>query len=231
MHRIALRTPALFPRPQLKKTIRVPIFQLDAFASAPFKGNPAAVCPLDSWLPDETLVAIAAENNLSETAFVVPESNGSYHLRWFTPTVEVNCCGHATLATAALIMGKLEPQRQSVAFETKSGKLVVNRAAKAAAGPAAAAAPGAALPQLTLDFPPWPVGAELEAPPADLVAALNGPKAPTRAFPIEPLHGATRPRRTRPQISCERHRPSKGPPGTAAAMLRCLQAQLPRCTQ
>ena len=173
-------------------TVTLPIYQLDAFAANLFGGNPAAVVPLDKWLPDETMMQIAAENNLSETAFYVPsaEDGADYHLRWFTPTLEVDCCGHATLATAALIMGKLEPQRQSVAFETKSGKLVVNRAAKAAAGAGSAAAPGAALPQLTLDFPPWPVGAELEAPPADLVAALNGPKAPTRAFPIEPLHGA-----------------------------------------
>ena len=153
-------------------TVTLPIYQLDAFAANLFGGNPAAVVPLDKWLPDETMMQIAAENNLSETAFYVPsaEDGADYHLRWFTPTLEVDCCGHATLATAALIMGKLEPQRQSVAFETKSGKLVVNRAAKAAAGAGSAAAPGAALPQLTLDFPPWPVGAELEAPPADLVA-------------------------------------------------------------
>ena len=71
---------------------RIPIYQLDSFASAPFKGNPAAVCQLEEWLPDETLTAIAAENNLSETAFFVAELGGSYHLRWFTPTLEVDCC-------------------------------------------------------------------------------------------------------------------------------------------
>ena len=76
--------------------------------------NPAAVCPLETWLPDETLVAIAAENNLSETAFVVPQRDGAYHLRWFTPTVEVSCCGHATLATGALILDRLTPDSSSI---------------------------------------------------------------------------------------------------------------------
>jgi len=73
-------------------------------------GNPAAVCPLEEWLPDETLMAIAAENNLSETAFFVPEAGGGYHLRWFTPTVEVNCCGHATLATGSVILNRIETE-------------------------------------------------------------------------------------------------------------------------
>ncbi len=76
---------------------------MDAFASAPFRGNPAAVCPLEQWLEDETLQAIAAENNLAETAYYVRE-NGRYRLRWFTPTVEVDLCGHATLATAYVIL-------------------------------------------------------------------------------------------------------------------------------
>jgi PhzF family phenazine biosynthesis protein len=82
--------------------MQLPIYQVDAFASAPFRGNPAAVVPLTEWLPDETMQAIAEENNLAETAFYV--LNGSrYHLRWFTPAVEVDLCGHATLATAAVI--------------------------------------------------------------------------------------------------------------------------------
>lgn len=175
-------------------TTTLPIYQLDAFAAELFSGNPAAVVPLAKWLPDKTMMQIAAENNLSETAFYVPskEVGADYHLRWFTPTLEVDCCGHATLATAALILGKLEPRRESVAFETRSGKLVVNRAAGGNGGGVggAAGSPGTAMPQLTLDFPPWPVGAEIDAPPPALVAALNGPNAPIGAYPVDPLHGA-----------------------------------------
>jgi len=100
---------------------------VDAFASEPFRGNPAAVCPLDRWLKDATLQAIAAENNLSETAYYVSE-NGRYRLRWFTPSVEVDLCGHATLATAHVILDLrrevIEPQ---VVFDTRSGALTVAR--------------------------------------------------------------------------------------------------------
>ena len=78
--------------------MRLPIYQVDAFTDNLFGGNPAAICPLDAWLPDATMQAIAAENNLSETAFFVREG-GDYALRWFTPTVEVDLCGHATLAS------------------------------------------------------------------------------------------------------------------------------------
>ena len=74
------------------------LYQVDAFAARPFTGNPAAVCPLEAWLPDETLQAIAMENNLAETAFLVPDG-GDYQLRWFTPAIEVDLCGHATLAS------------------------------------------------------------------------------------------------------------------------------------
>tara|TARA_B110001452_G_C15147074_1_gene399310 strand:- start:88 stop:972 length:885 start_codon:yes stop_codon:yes gene_type:complete len=174
MHRIALRTPALFPRQQLKKTIRVPIYQLDAFASAPFKGNPAAVCPLDAWLPDETLISIAAENNLSETAFVVPEANGTYHLRWFTPTVEVNCCGHATLATGALILDRLTPEAPSVTFTSRSGELKVSRAAEDAS-------------LLSLDFPLWPAAEQQCAPPPSVAEAMGA--APSECYSIPEMHG------------------------------------------
>src|SRR4051812_41081854 len=80
----------------------IPIYQVDAFASGPFRGNPAAICPLDRWLKDETLQAIAEENNLAETGYYVP-ANGRYHLRWFTPVMEVDLCGHATLAAAHVI--------------------------------------------------------------------------------------------------------------------------------
>jgi len=105
---------------------RIPVYQVDAFASRVFTGNPAAVCPLEQWLPDDQMQAIAAENNLAETAFFVP-NGGGYHLRWFTPTVEVDLCGHATLASAFVIFDKLDPAAQSVEFFTKSGKLIVTR--------------------------------------------------------------------------------------------------------
>ena len=86
--------------------MKIPIFQADAFTSEMFKGNPAAVCPLQEWLSDDTLQAIAAENNLSETAFFVKEGNG-FRLRWFTPVTEVDLCGHATLATAHILFEEL----------------------------------------------------------------------------------------------------------------------------
>ena len=103
-----------------------PIFQIDAFTTRRFAGNPAAVMPMDRFLDDVTLQAIAAENNLAETAFLVPEG-GDYRLRWFTPTVEVPLCGHATLASAAAVMERLEPGRDQVIFHTASGPLTVNR--------------------------------------------------------------------------------------------------------
>lgn len=100
------------------------IFQIDAFTDRLFAGNPAAICPLQTWLPDATMQAIAAENNLAETAFFVPTDDG-YDLRWFTPTVEVDLCGHATLASAYLIFNRLEPGLQEVSFSTRSGTLSV----------------------------------------------------------------------------------------------------------
>ena len=102
------------------------LFQIDAFTDRVFTGNPAAVCPLDAWLPDARMQAIAAENNLSETAFFIRQEGG-FGLRWFTPTCEVDLCGHATLASAYVILNCLEPDRDSVAFETRSGQLVVTR--------------------------------------------------------------------------------------------------------
>lgn len=106
--------------------MRIPIYQIDAFTSRLFAGNPAAVCPLEEWLDDGVLQAIAAENNLSETAFFVKRQN-RYHLRWFTPTVEVDLCGHATLASAYVILNYLEQASDGVAFDTRSGELVVRR--------------------------------------------------------------------------------------------------------
>jgi PhzF family phenazine biosynthesis protein len=104
-----------------------PIYQVDAFTDRLFGGNPAAVMPMAAF-PDEALMqAIAAENNLAETAFLVP-SEGDYLLRWFTPAVEVPLCGHATLASAAVVMERLEPGRREVGFHTASGRLNVRRA-------------------------------------------------------------------------------------------------------
>ena len=102
------------------------MFQADAFASRLFTGNPAAVVPLDSFLADTVLQAIARENNLAETAFLVPE-DGEYRVRWFTPATEVPLCGHATLASAAVIMERLELHRDRVTFHSASGPLTVIR--------------------------------------------------------------------------------------------------------
>jgi PhzF family phenazine biosynthesis protein len=106
--------------------MRTPIFQIDAFTTRRFAGNPAAVMPMDRFLDDTVLQAIAAENNLAETAFLVPEG-GNYRLRWFTPMTEVPLCGHATLASGAVVMERLEPGRSQVIFYSASGPLTVNR--------------------------------------------------------------------------------------------------------
>ena len=109
------------------KPMRIPLFHVDAFATEPFAGNPAAVCPLQAWLDDETLLKVAAENNLSETAFFVPNAS-HYELRWFTPRGEVRLCGHATLASAYVVLNVLETGPHTVQFETRhSGILTVRR--------------------------------------------------------------------------------------------------------
>lgn len=115
------------------------IYQVDAFTDKVFGGNPAAVVPLTQWLPDETLQKIALENNLSETAFFVPTEKG-FHLRWFTPTVEIDLCGHATLATSWVIFNQLNYNKDSITFDSLSGPLTVTREDNS----------------LTLDFPVWP---------------------------------------------------------------------------
>ena len=107
--------------------MRLPLFQIDAFAERVFQGNPAAVCPLDAWLPEALMQAIAAENNLSETAFCVPEGEG-YGLRWFTPLKEIDLCGHATLATAHVLFEHLGFAGAEIVFSTRSGALRVTRA-------------------------------------------------------------------------------------------------------
>ena len=134
--------------------MRTPIFQIDAFTNRRFAGNPAAVMPMDRFLDDATLQAVAAENNLAETAFLVPE-DGDYRLRWFTPTVEMPLCGHATLASAAVVMERLEPGRDTVIFHTASGPLTVNRTSVG----------------YVMDFPARPC--EPVATPPGLVAALG----------------------------------------------------------
>ena len=133
--------------------MRTPIFQIDAFTTRRFAGNPAAVIPLDRFLDDATLQAIAAENNLAETAFLVPDG-GDYRLRWFTPTVEVPLCGHATLASAAVVMERLEPKRDKVIFNTASGPLTVKQTNRG----------------YVMDFPERP--SELVATPPGLAEAL-----------------------------------------------------------
>lgn len=106
--------------------MNLPIYQVDAFTNRPFKGNPAAVMPLEAWLPDEMMQAIAAENNLAETAFFVktPGGEADYHLRWFTPTMEIELCGHATLAAAFVIFTHLEPEKALIRFSTEQAGLL-----------------------------------------------------------------------------------------------------------
>jgi len=133
------------------------IFQVDAFASAVFEGNPAAIMPLQQWLPDEVLQAIAMENNVAETAFFLPRDSG-YQLRWFTPTVEVDLCGHATLAAAHVLFEHLEHCGDEIVFHTRSGELRVRRGQQG----------------LTLDFP----AAELHGVPVlDAVCTALGSSA------------------------------------------------------
>lgn len=106
--------------------MKLQIFQADAFASGLFKGNPAAVVPLPEWLPEQMMQQIAAENNLSETAFFIPEAD-HFHIRWFTPKAEVNLCGHATLATAHVLFKELNFRGKQIEFNSKSGLLTVEK--------------------------------------------------------------------------------------------------------
>jgi PhzF family phenazine biosynthesis protein len=103
----------------------LPLYVVDAFTDRLFRGNPAAVCPLAQWLPDATMQSLAAENNLAETAFLVPDGKG-WGLRWFTPCVEIDLCGHATLASA-FVLARRDPARSEFRFQTRSGELVVTR--------------------------------------------------------------------------------------------------------
>ena len=111
---------------EMETLMQLPIYQVDAFTNGAFSGNPAAIVILDEWLPDPTLQAIAEENNLSETAFVVPRAD-HFHLRWFTPTVEVDLCGHATLASAHVIFRHGYTEKKQIVFQSKGGRLTVTR--------------------------------------------------------------------------------------------------------
>lgn len=138
--------------------MRLPLYQVDAFTERRFAGNPAAICPLPKWLPDATLHAIAAENNLAETAYFVAEPDG-YRLRWFTPAVEVDLCGHATLAAAYVLMNCLGFGGDQVTFHSRSGPLTVARSGE----------------MFTLDFPSRPGQPQ---PPDPAITAAFG-AAPT----------------------------------------------------
>lgn len=121
--------------------MKLEMFQVDAFTNKPFGGNPAAVVPLESWLADDVMQNIAAENNLSETAFFVKDGD-RYHIRWFTPTIEVNLCGHATLATSHVIFNELGLETDEIKFHSdRSGALGVKKEGD----------------RLVLDFPAYPM--------------------------------------------------------------------------
>jgi PhzF family phenazine biosynthesis protein len=135
-------------------------YTLDAFTDRVFSGNPAAVCPLEKWLPDATMQNIAAENNLAETAFFVPDGDG-YHIRWFTPTNEVELCGHATLASSCVIFNYIAPEREHLRFRALAGELRVSREGDV----------------LSLDFPSRPPE-RVEFDP-EIIAALGATPAET----------------------------------------------------
>ena len=146
--------------------MRIRLVQVDAFTDKTFGGNPAAVCPLERWLPDDLLQAIAAETNLSETAYFVPKG-GEYELRWFTPVAEIDLAGHPTLATAWVMINTLGIARDTFVFHTKIGDtLVVSRDGE----------------RLAMDFPARPplpkaigdVAAALGARPVEVLAARDG---------------------------------------------------------
>ena len=144
--------------------MELPLYQIDAFTNRRFGGNPAGVVPLRRWLTDKILQCIAFENNLAETAFFMPEDDG-YLLRWFTPTIEVDLCGHATLASAYVIANYLQPERREMRFETQSGRLTVTREGE----------------RFVLDFPLRParpveapaVGRALGAEPHETLASVQ----------------------------------------------------------
>lgn len=142
------------------KQMRIPVYHVDAFTDHPFGGNPAAVCPLHEWLDDEVLRNVAAENNLSATAFFVQKEE-AYELRWFTPLCEIRLCGHATLAAAYVILTELNSSETEVQFETRfSGRLAVTQDSN----------------RYCMDFPAFQ--SKVTDQPSGLLAALNGESRP-----------------------------------------------------
>lgn len=141
--------------------MRLKLYQIDAFTSSLFKGNPAAVIPLKKWLPTELMQQIALENNLSETAFIVQsnEKGVDYDIRWFTPAVEINLCGHATLASAYVIFEILKTKKKKIVFNCKSGHLVITKNKKT----------------ILLNFPSWKPERITEYP-AELAVVLGNPE-------------------------------------------------------
>jgi len=145
--------------------MKIPIYQVDAFTDHLFGGNPAAVCPLVNWLPDDLMQNIANENNLAETAFFISE-NGHFHIRWFTPVVEVALCGHATLASGHVLYEHLNFTGQEIRFRSRSGWLNVKKEAES----------------ITLDFPSDPIVPAIA--PDELIHSLG-------ITPLETYHGKT----------------------------------------
>ena len=143
--------------------LKLPMYQVDAFSKSVFGGNPAAVVPLESWIYDATMQRIAAENNLSETAFIVPRGD-EWEIRWFTPAQEVELCGHATLASGYIVLTHLQPKREVVRFASKSGELSVARDGD----------------RLSMQLPRWMP--EPVATPPSLVSALGKAPVETLAY-------------------------------------------------
>ncbi len=141
--------------------MKLTLYQVDAFADKLFSGNPAAVVPLKKWLEENLMQQLAMENNLAETAFFIPamDDQADYEIRWFTPELEINLCGHATLASAWVIFEKLKSKKKKVVFRSKSGLLTVTRKKNV----------------LELDFPSWPPERVSEFPDA-LLASLGRPE-------------------------------------------------------
>ena len=161
------------------------LYQVDAFTDRTFGGNPAAVVPLRAWLPDGTMQAIALENNLSETAFFVPREDGGFDLRWFTPRLEVDLCGHATLGTAWVLFNRLGYDGGTIVFHTRSGPLTVSRDGD----------------RLAMDFPAQPPAPE-PADIGDVAGALGvAPEAVLAApYALAVLDGEETVRTVRPDF-------------------------------
>jgi len=141
--------------------MKLTLYQADAFTDTLFKGNPAAIIPLETWIGDDLMQKLAMENNLAETAFFAPSENkeADFDIRWFTPALEINLCGHATLASAYVIFEILKTKKKKVVFASKSGLLTVTKKKE----------------RLEMDFPSWPPE-RVETYPAELLASLGNPE-------------------------------------------------------